>query len=115
MRAVILATLACWAISDPARAASPGWRVYADCAAAYLANARIVDPGRPAAMTAQVSDVADDYAKAARARYRRQAAGSASAASRAVATWVDRRASDFARQPREAVERVIDSCPQPEE
>ena len=105
--------LACAAASGPACARAPGWQVYADCAAAYLANARIADPDRPAAMTAQVSDVADDYAKAARERYRRQREVSRKAAARQVAAHIDGQARRLAAQPREAVERLIDACPQP--
>lgn len=113
MRARILIALAALAAAGPAGARAPDWRVYADCAAAYLANARIADPGRPASMTAQVSDVADDYAKAARERYHRQREVSREAAARQVAAHIDEQARKLAAQPREAVERLIDACPQP--
>jgi len=93
-------------------APAPGWRVYADCAAAYLANARLADPDRPASMTAQVSEVADDYAAAAAARYRKAHAVPAEAAQRAVRARIDRLAAAYRGQAREAVERVIDACPQ---
>jgi hypothetical protein len=88
-------------------AGTPGWRVYADCAAAYLANARIADPDRPAAMTAQVSDVAKDYEAAARARY-----GRGKGAAATVRARIARQARAFAARPREANERAIDACPQ---
>jgi hypothetical protein len=99
---------------DPAigRGPAPGWSVYADCAAAYLANARLADPDRPASMTAQVSDVADDYAAAAAARYRTRHGGSVAAARRAIQARVDRQTAQFGAQTRAAVERVIDACPQ---
>jgi hypothetical protein len=104
---IIVASSLAWPGADPAAAAPPGWRVYADCAAAYLANARIADPDRPAAMTAQISDVAKDYEAAARARYR-----PATGAGRAVRTRIERQARAFYGQPREAVEKIIDACPQ---
>jgi hypothetical protein len=103
---IVVAGLA-WSWLGPAAAAAPGWSVYADCAAAYLANARVPDPDRPAAMIAQVSDVANDYAAAARARYRPTKRASA-----AVQARIHRRTTIYAGQPREAVERVIDACPQ---
>lgn len=115
MRTAIVLGLAAFAFGGPAGALTPPprWPVFADCAAAYLANARIADPDRPASMTSQVSDVADDYAKAARNRYRRQFRSSAAAARRAVQARIDRQAQRFAGQSREAVEHVIDACPQP--
>jgi hypothetical protein len=112
MRPAILGVLIAGALCGPAHAAAPGWKIFADCSAAYLANARIADPSRPAAMKAQVSDVADDYAKAARARYRRQTAGSSRAAARAVDARIAVRLEAFAAERREVVEHVIDGCPQ---
>jgi hypothetical protein len=91
--------------AEPAR--TPGWRVYADCAAAYLANARVADPDRPAAMTAQVSDVANDYEAAARTRY-----GRGRGAEAKVHARIERQARAFAARPREVNERAIDACPQ---
>src|SRR4051812_36127675 len=79
----------------------PAWTVYADCAAAYQANARVADPDRPAAMIDQVSDVAKDYEAAAKARYR-----PARRARAAVRDRIQRLEKVFAAQPREAVERV---------
>src|SRR5207342_3477402 len=107
MRAAIPVALAVLAASGPA-ARAPDWRVYADCAAAYLANARIADPTRPASMTAQVSDVAEDYAKAARERYHRQREVSRKAAARQADAEIEARAGAFAGKPREVVERTID-------
>jgi hypothetical protein len=97
--------LACARSAPPAR-----WMVLADCAAAYRANAKIVDPERAASMTAQISETGDDYAKAALKAY--PAAGKAKAA---VEARVSRRMAAFARQPRTDVERFIDACPQLEE
>lgn len=112
-RSAILAAVAALAAAAPAAAApSPGWTVYADCAAAYRVNARLADPDRPAAMTAQVSEVAADYAAAAEARYAKRFRAARPAAARAVAARIERRAAGLAGQPREAVERIIDACPQ---
>lgn len=113
MRLAVLIAVIAFAASGPAAARAPDWRVYADCAAAYLANARLADPGRPAAMTAQVSDVAEDYAKAARERYHRQREVSRKAAARQTDAQIEARARAMAKRPREAVERIIDACPQP--
>jgi len=89
-------------------AAAPRWTAFADCAAAYQANARLSDPDRPASMTAMVSDVANDYAKAAAQASRRQ--GGASVAK--VKQRIARQTAAFAGRPREEVERFIDACPQ---
>jgi hypothetical protein len=111
MKRIAIAVVAVLAVSGPGLARgsgkAPGWTVYADCAAAYLANARIADPDRPAAMTAQVSDVSRDYEAAAVARYR-PAKGSGTA----VRARIERQAKALAARPREAVEKVIDACPQ---
>jgi hypothetical protein len=103
---VVVAALA-WPGAGLTVAKAPARTVYADCAAAYLANARIADPDRPASMIAQVSDVANDYEAAARARYR-----PAKGARHAVHARIERQTKVFAGRPREAVERVIDACPQ---
>jgi hypothetical protein len=104
------------ATAAPALGASvaprPTWTVYADCAGAYVANARVADPDRPATMVGQMSDVAEDYAKFARARYRSQRKASAEAASRAVAARIEATAASLSAQPRNAAEKVIDACPQ---
>ena len=108
-----MAAMAGLALSGPGFAdAPPGWTAYADCAAAYLANARVADANRPAAMIAQVSDVANDYEAAARARYRRQLKASPAAAAGAVHARIVGQTRIFELQPREAVERIIDACPQ---
>jgi hypothetical protein len=104
---IVVGSLAWSGLSPAAAAKAPGWTVYADCAAAYLANARVADPDRPAAMTAQISDVAKDYEAAAQARYR-----PAKGARRAVRARIERQARVFAGRPREAVEKIIDACPQ---
>lgn len=94
--------------------AAPRWATLSDCAAAYQANARIADPDRPASMTAQISDVADDYAKAAVAARRRAIPSSAAAARRAVAARMAKTAARDSALPRAAVEKIIDACPQVE-
>jgi len=86
----------------------PRWQVLADCAAAYQANARVADPDRPAAMIAQVSDVARDYIAAAEQAYRPRGP----AARQAIAARVAARTTAYSARPREAVEAVIDACPQ---
>jgi hypothetical protein len=97
-----------------AAAANPAWTAYADCAGAYVANARVADPDRPATMTGQMSDVAQDYAKAARARYRHERKAGASAAQSAVSARIESTARRLSAQPREAAEKLIDACPQPD-
>ena len=105
--ALLIAASLAWPGLSLSAAKVPGWTVYADCAAAYLANARVADPDRPAAMIAQVSDVANEYEAAARARYR-----PARAARAAVRARIERQTKVFAARPREAVEHLIDACPQ---
>jgi hypothetical protein len=105
--AITLAAALAWSGAGLTAPKAPAWTVYADCAAAYQANARIADPDRPASMTAQVSDVANDYAAAARTRYR-----PAREARRAVQARIERQTKLFAGQPRETVEHIIDACPQ---
>lgn len=95
-----------------AAAAPARWTTLADCAAAYQANARLSDPNRPAAMTAQISDLAGDYARAAADAYRQQAARTEPRSTRAVAERIANKASTFGVRPREEVERFIDACPQ---
>ena len=99
-------------VAGPSAARPVAWTAYADCAAAYRVNARLADPDRPASMTAQISEVADDYAAAARARYLRQMKVSDRAARRAVAARVARKVGRLSSQPREAVEQIIEACPQ---
>ena len=96
-----------------ARSAPPArWQALADCAAAYRANAQIKDPDRAASMTAQISETAGDYAKAALKAYPKSARR---AADMAVQSRIVRQTAKFARQPRTQVEHVIDACPQLEE
>jgi len=97
----------------PAEAATD-WRALAACAGAYRANAAIADPDRPAAMSAQVSEVGDDYAKAAVKAYRASGKVSPAAARRAVEAYAARRRGAFARQSREAIDKFIEACPQTE-
>jgi hypothetical protein len=105
-----LLVLMCPAAAAPAP--PPAWSVYADCSAAYLANARLADPDRSASMTAQISEVAKDYAAAARSRYAEAWKVIPATARRAVEVHIARRAKAFGKQPREAVEHIIDACPQ---
>jgi len=91
---------------------TPAWSAYADCAAAYQVNATLADPGRSASMTAQVSDVAQDYSAAAAKQRQGRSGGSLAAARRIVKARVAARSKALATLPREAVERIIDACPQ---
>jgi hypothetical protein len=93
----------------------PGWRAFADCAAAYGANAGMGDPDRSPSMTAQISEVAGDYRKAAAARLRQTQKVSAATAERRVGARIGERSAVFAAQPRAAVEKVIEACPQTED
>jgi hypothetical protein len=88
----------------------PDWTAFADCAGAYRANAAIADPSRPASMTAMVSEVADDYEKAARARH----GGDPETAARDVSARSAAKTRTFAGRPREAAEQFIEACPQTE-
>lgn len=106
---MILAALLAAATS----AARPDWQVLARCAAAYEVNAQVADPDRPSSMKAMVSDVANDYRRAAETRYRRTAKASTVSAQRAVSDEVKRVANTFWPKPRTEVEAVIDACPQP--
>jgi hypothetical protein len=108
--AIVAAVALCGAAQAGAR--KPDWRAFADCAAAYQANARIADPDRPASMTAQISEVADDYLAAAAKRRRQQLKGTAEAARQAVEAYAAERSAAFAAQPRKQAERFIEACPQ---
>jgi hypothetical protein len=118
MRGASLATAALVALAAAAPAADAApkarWTALADCAGAYQANSRVADADRPASMVAQMSDTAEDYAKAGRAAYQRQTNASAAKTRAAVAGRVAATAQRLAGQPREAAERVIDACPQPD-
>jgi hypothetical protein len=115
MRAVWALAVALVTNAGAAHAAGkPAWTAYADCAGAYQANAHVADAGRPASMVSQMSEVAEDYAKAARAAYRRETRASASKAQSAVAARIAATAAALAAAPREAAEKVIDACPQTE-
>jgi hypothetical protein len=109
--ALAVATLPASAVAAP----RADWTKLAQCAAAYQANAHIADPERPASMTAMISEVGDDYRKAAIERRRQQKGGSAASSAKAVRTYVAEKSAEFGQQPRAAVERFIDACPQPDE
>ena len=114
MRQVLL-VLALVAIAVAADAAPrPHWTVYADCAGAYVANARVADPGRPATMVGQMSEVAEDYARAARDAVHHQREVGPRRSRELVARRIEATARRLSSQPREAAERIIDACPQTE-
>ncbi len=107
--AACVATMASTAVGAGAKPID--WIAYADCAAAYQANARLTDSDRPASMTTQISDVASDYVAAA-VKERARMGGQKSAVRSAVEAHVTRQAKLFGRQTRETVEHTIDACPQ---
>jgi hypothetical protein len=90
----------------------PHWTILADCAAAYQANARIADPERSASMTAQISDVAGAYRKAAENAYRSQVSGRAARSRKSVSARIAHQASVYGARSRQEVEALIDTCPQ---
>lgn len=101
------------ALASPAAAKlSPRWKAYATCAAAYRVNAAIADPGRSASMKSQISETAAEYEVAAVERYRLEMAADEPTAKAKVAAYVRARAPGLRKQTREAVEHVIDTCPQ---
>jgi len=89
-----------------------GWKDLADCAAAYRANSEIPDPDRAPSMKAMIADQSTDYVAAATQSYRRHAKASEAKAGRSVSEYVARRTQAFSGQPREAIEHLIDACPQ---
>lgn len=100
------------ALAAQAAAATPSWKVFAACAAAYEVNAQVADPDRPASMRAMVSEVAADYRTAAEGRLRQAEKLAADAAREAVAAEVADRVAEYRPKPRAEVERTIDACPQ---
>jgi hypothetical protein len=64
-------------------------------------------------MTTQVTELSNQYADAADLRYRRQMRASPHQALRAVRARYVRQVRLYKAKPREAVERIIDACPQP--
>lgn len=105
------------ALTSGAQAApptKPGWQAFADCAAAYRANARIADPGRTASMKADISEQADDYGAAAVKRHGDKQ-GSDPQGAIAVADYVRQQTVIIGRKRRADIERIIDACPQIEE
>ena len=102
MKTLMLMTLA---LAMPATAApKPGWKAFAECAAAYEANARIKDPERSAQMAASMQDVADDYRGAAIGLRKPRN-------DEAVKAYIATRVPFYAAKPRKAVEAFIDKCP----
>jgi hypothetical protein len=109
---VILAALAGLAVVPaPALAKTPTWQAFADCAAAYQANAQIKDPERPASMTSMISEQSNDYRTAALATYRK-AKRATPAAEQTISARIAQQAPALARLSREALEHRIDACPQ---
>jgi hypothetical protein len=110
----LLLGLALAGATIPARAAepTPAWTKFADCAAAYAANAGIKDVSRSGTMTSQVGDVAKDYADAAAKRNRQQTKASEDKAKSAVDARMKLTLAKFSKQKREVVEKYIEACPQ---
>lgn len=109
-----LLTLGALAACASSHGSEAHWGAFADCAAAYRVNAAIADPTRAASMTAMVSETADDYERAARARYVEANRTTADQAQRDVAARVAAKMRAFTGKPREEVEKFIDACPQPD-
>ena len=112
IRALAIVGLGLLLAGHAAAAPQPSWRTLADCAGAYEANARVADPDRPVAMVGQMRDVAEDYARAARAAFQQRGGAGAAAARRAVKAQADATAARLAKAPRDAAEKLIDACPQ---
>jgi hypothetical protein len=89
------------------------WQTLARCAAAYRANAQILDPSRPHGMKMQMMDVAKDYETAAEAAFQRTRNVPASRSHDAIFAYVTKRTEAFAKQSRTQIEHFMDSCPQP--
>jgi hypothetical protein len=88
------------------------WTTLADCAGAYVANSRIADPNRLAAMTGQMNETAQDYANAASRAYRLRVASSAHRADAVVGRRIEATAKRLSKRSRETAEKLIDACPQ---
>jgi hypothetical protein len=110
----LLVALSLAGAAIPALAAEPvpAWTRYADCAAAYAANAGIKDASRSGSMTSQIGDVAKDYADAAAKRNRQQTKAPEAKARSAVDARIKLTLARFSKQKREAVETYIEACPQ---
>jgi hypothetical protein len=101
----LLILMASLALAAPSQAApKPTWKTFADCAAAYEANAAIKDPERSAQMSASIQDVAQDYLGAALGL--RKPKNDA-----AVRAYVAEKRKAFAAKPRRTVEKFIEACP----
>ena len=101
--------------AQAAAPAKPGWKAFADCAAAYRANSRIADPGRTATMTADISEQADDYGAAAVKRHRGGKQGPDRQGAVAVADYLRKQTVIMSGKRRADIERIIDACPQIDE
>jgi hypothetical protein len=117
MRAALaaVAVVALWGTAQ-AGGREPDWRAFADCAAAYRANARIADPERAASMTAEINEVADQYRREALKRHREpvrvERASPYVVAVVRVDNHIAARIPVFAGKSRAALERFIEACPQ---
>ena len=110
MRAALL--LSALALGGCASLREPSWKVYADCSAAYEANARLADPGRTADMRASIGDVAIDYQVAAVPLYRHQVGGDAEYAVNGTVAYIKSRTPAFAAKSRKDLDSYIEHCPQ---
>lgn len=121
LRGISKATCLCLSLIGITLAAARGeadtkpasWQTLARCAAAYRANAQIIDLSRPHGMKMQMSDVAKDYETAAEAAFQRTRNVSAPRSHDAVFAYVTKRTEAFAKQSRTQIEHFMDSCPQP--
>jgi hypothetical protein len=111
---LILALTAAGAASAAEPKAPTDWTSLAQCAGAYQANAQIQDPDRAPSMRAMISDQAGLCVKAAVARHRLAVKSSPDQARQAVDAVVLASARRFGGMSRDALDTVIDTCPQPE-
>jgi hypothetical protein len=99
-------------VPGPTFAATASWTAFADCAAAYKANAVIKDPDRPASMSAMISEQSNDYRTAAAAVYRATTKATNAQSQDAVSARVAQRMPTLTKLSRDKLEQIIDACPQ---
>ena len=112
---LILALSAAGSASAAEPKTSADWTSLAQCAGAYRANAQIKDPNRAPSMRVMISDQADMYVSAAVKRHRQVTKSSTAQAKQAVDAVLLASARRFGGMSRDALDKVIDGCPQPED
>lgn len=107
-----LALIGALALGACASLREPSWKVYADCSAAYEANARIADPERSTEMRDSIGDTAIDYQVAAVPLYRHQVGGDSEYAVNGTVAYIKSRTPAFAAKSRKDLDAYIERCPQ---